>query len=149
MAPEKLVLPPRFSRRILIASTLTWSSIASAAYNALPINFVLAASVYATTLNYWRYPVFGWRRNVDMLCSFGALGYQAVVTAYQTSDAGRHMYWAAICCGGGCYALARYVSKTRGNLDVGSKFHVGVHVMGNVGNLILYDSLGANVLGLG
>lgn len=147
--PVPTTLPPRFARRILWASTLTWSSILSAAYNGLPINFVLACSVYATTLNYWRRPTYGWRRNVDILCSCGSLGYQALVTAFQTSEAGRHAYWAAVAAGCACYLGGRYVSKTSGNLNLSSRLHVGVHLMGNVGNVCLYDSLGANVLGLG
>lgn len=147
--PVQTTLPPRFARRILYASTLTWSSIISAAYNGLPVNLVLACSVYATTLNYWRRPTFGWRRNIDILCSCGSLSYQALVTAYDTSDAGRRAYWACVAAGCASYMLGRYVSNVYGNRDLSSKLHIGVHVMGNVGNVCLYDSLGANVLGLG
>ena len=74
----RLILPRRYSRRILYACTLTLVSVASAAHNALPLNFCLAVAVFCTSINYWRHPVRGswqrgsWRRSVDMLVAVTA-----------------------------------------------------------------------------
>ena len=145
----KLVLPPQYSKRILRVSALTLVSISSAIYNELPFNCGLAATVMFTSVNYWRHPTFGLRRNVDIVCACGALGYQALFTAYDTTPAGRCAYWLAVAAGGCCYLLAFYNGRFLGNLNRASKLHVGVHLFGNLGNVMLYDSLGANLLGLG
>ena len=95
-----LVLPPQYSSRILRISSLTLTSICAAYYNELPINFVLASTVLFTSINYWRNPTFGFRRNVDIVCAVGALGYQALFTAYDTEPCTRHAYWLAVATGG-------------------------------------------------
>ena len=145
----KLVLPPQYSRRILYASSLTLCSIYSAACNERSINLRLACSVLATSVLYWYHPVLGWRRNLDMLCTFGSLGYQAVYTSFETTERCRYAYWFTLLCGGSCYATGRYISKVYGNLNVSSMLHVGLHMWGNIGNCILYDSFKVNALGLG
>eukprot|EP00322_Chrysochromulina_rotalis_P025613 CAMPEP_0115832680 /NCGR_PEP_ID=MMETSP0287-20121206/2784_1 /TAXON_ID=412157 /ORGANISM="Chrysochromulina rotalis, Strain UIO044" /LENGTH=154 /DNA_ID=CAMNT_0003286075 /DNA_START=23 /DNA_END=490 /DNA_ORIENTATION=- len=145
----KLVLPPQYSQRILRISSLTLASIGSAIFNGLPINTGLASAVFFTSVNYWRYPVFGWRRNIDIVCACGSLMYQAVFTAFDTTPSARYAYWAAIVGGGACYATGLYTGRVLHNLNISSMMHVGVHVCGNLGNLILYDSLGANLLGFG
>ena len=40
-----------------------------------------ALLVLCTSLNYWRRPVFGWRRNIDMVAATGSLGYQVLLIA--------------------------------------------------------------------
>ena len=144
----RLILPPQYSRRILYASTLMVPSIASAYYNKLPDNTFLAALVLGSSLNYWRYPVHGIRRQVDMVCAIGSLGYQCFYTSWRTSTNARHTYWATVAAGGTCYLIGRYFTFTRGWYNVSSAMHCMLHLFGNLGNLILYDSLGANVLKL-
>ena len=149
MPKEELVLPPQYSRRILRISALTLASIISASYNGLALNTVLSSTVFFNSVNYWRYPVYGVRRNVDVVCACGSLGYQAIITAYATTPAARYTYWGAVGAGLCCYLMGRHAGRVLGNKNVSSMLHVGVHVFGNLGNLALYDSLGANHLGLG
>ena len=59
----------------------------------------------------------------------------------------RNAYFLSVAAGLGCYGCSRYFSFTRNDKDTSSCFHCGLHAMGNVGNLILYDSLGVNWLG--
>ena len=90
--PSHLVLPPIYSRRILRASALTLFSVGAAAGNGLPLNCFLASAVFCTSVNYWRWPTLGWRRNIDMCCACGALLYQVVVTSAYTNDSSRRLY---------------------------------------------------------
>jgi len=148
-AKPKLVLPPQYSIRILRISTLTLASIGAAVYNELPLNVCLATTVFLTSVNYWRNPTFGWRRNLDIVCAVGSLSFQAVFTAYDAALAARHAYWTAVASGGCCYLVGLYCGRVLKNFNLSSALHCGVHVCGNVGNLILYDSLGANHVGFG
>lgn len=144
----KLVLPQQYSARILRISFLTLASIGSSIYHGQWINTCLSSLVFFTSVNYWRNPTFGWRRNFDIVCAVGALSYQGIATAYQTKYPGaRHIYWAAVSAGLAFYAMAFYSGRVLKNLNYSSALHCGVHICGNIGNLILYDSLGKNCLG--
>ena len=144
----KLVLPPEYSRRILAASTLMSFSVASAMYNRCYDNAFLAFLVLGTSINYWRLPLLGMRRYFDMACAMGSLGYQTFYTSRHTTERARHLYWTTVVLGCSCYLTGRYFTFTRGNYNVSSAMHCCLHVFGNIGNLLLYDSLGANVLRL-
>lgn len=123
-------------------------SIVSATYNELPDNALLACLVLFSSVNYWRHPVVGARRTFDMLCACGSLAYQCCYTSWKTSERARHTYWATVLAGGSCYLVGRYFSFTRKMYNVSSSLHVMLHVFGNIGNVVLYDSLGANVFRL-
>ena len=145
---NQLVLPPQYSRRILYASSLMAGSIVSAVHNECYDNACLAALVLFSSVNYWRHPVLGRRRHFDMLCANGSLVYQCLYTSQYTSRAARQLYWATVLAGGVCYFVGRRFSARHKNLRVSSSLHVCLHVFGNIGNWLLYDSLGANALSL-
>ena len=143
-----LVLPPQYSQRILYASSLMTASIVSAVYNDCPDNAFLAALVLFSSINYWRHPVLGLRRHFDMVCAIGSLGYQCVYTSQYTSPTARHLYWGTVLAGGSCYLIGRHFTFKYRAFNVSSALHVCLHVFGNLGNLLLYDSLGMNKLHL-
>lgn len=86
-----------------------------------------------------------------MLCANGSLAYQVCYTSQlaECSPKARLAYLFTVACGGTCYFAARRFNFRYRNLNISSALHVCLHLFGNLGNLILYDSLGANVLGLG
>lgn len=137
-----VVCPPHFSRRLLYSSSLTAVSVCSALYNELPENGVLATLVLVCSLNYWRHPVFGWRRNVDMAAAGTGLLYQLGVSAPQADEPARTAYACsvALCCG--CYGFSRFFAFTCQNYNASSLWHAALHCCGNGGNLLLYDALG-------
>ena len=141
----QLVLPPQYSQRILLASCMMTSSVVSAWINNCPDNCALAFLVLCSSLNYWRHPVYGLRRSFDMLCANGSLAYQLFYTSQFTSERGRAAYWATVAAGGLCYFLGRRFGRT-GNFNVSSSLHCCLHLCGNIGNLLLYDSLGPHNL---
>lgn len=149
MAHGELVLPTQYSRRILRFSTLTLFSIASALYNGLFVNATLAIVVFCTSINYWRHPLFGWRRNLDIGCVCIAFSYQISFTATHTSALARHAYYLTMFTGSVCYLASLYAGRILRDDATDSLLHVCLHICGNVGNLLLYDSLGANTFGLG
>ena len=145
-ATSKLVLPPQYSRRIFYTSFLSLASVGSAAYNDCRGCVACAALVMFTSLNYWRHPVFGMRRNLDMLTCAVSLSYQLGLAAHSAEPAPRNAYFLSVVGGIGCYGCSRLYSFARADKNTASKFHCLLHVACNVGNLILYDSLGVNWL---
>ena len=80
----RLVLPPQFSKRIFYMSFFGLASVIAAAYNDCHCCLVCAVCVFVTSINYWRHPTLGVRRNVDMVTCAISLAYQmrlAVTTA--------------------------------------------------------------------
>ena len=77
-----------------------------------------------------------------MVCAIGSLAYQCFYTSQRTTERARATYWATVAAGGSCYMLGRHFGMARGSFNVSSALHCGLHVFGNVGNLLLYDSLG-------
>lgn len=103
--------------------------------------------VLLTSVNYWRHPVFGLRRNLDMLTCACSLSYQLLLAVTEVEPAPRNAYLATVVAGLGCYGCSRYYSFVLRDKDISSRFHCGLHVLGNMGNLVLYDSMGVNQLG--
>jgi hypothetical protein len=111
-------------------------------------NCFLACLVLATSINYWRWPVFGTRRTIDMVCAIGSLAYQVLFTSRRTTQRARRAYVATVIAGSSCYLCARHFSSKRRDFNTSSALHVGLHVFGNLGNVLLYDSLGMDLLRL-
>ena len=71
VAQEPLLEEP-YSRRVYYSSMLSAISVLVALQFELYNFAVLAVIVLANSINYWRHPIPGWRRNLDMICAFGA-----------------------------------------------------------------------------
>jgi len=126
-----------------------WLSIPSAIYAySRPESAHLAvvpASVWATSLLYWRNPVSNsWRRTLDMAVVFSGV-------TYQTYYAFRHIrhtpaiakYSALIGCSAALYGLSNYL-MTRGHVWPSTYAHACVHLVGNIANMVLYGAVFQN-----
>ena len=119
-----------------------WLSLPSAIYAySHPASTHLAivpASVWATSLLYWRNPVRdSWRRTLDMAVVFTGLSYN---TYYAVRDASpRHfsVYAALIGTSAACYGVSNYL-MTRGRIWPATYAHASVHLVANVANMVLY-----------
>lgn len=85
--------------------------------------------------SYWSNPKKGWRRNLDICAVFACGAYQALVLAPVSAHG--VSYAVTVCMGVVCYVFANSVDDP----NIRSWSHVGVHFMGNVGNVILYSGL--------
>ena len=125
-----------------------WLSVPSAIYAATAASAatthlaVVPASVWATSLLYWRNPVRdSWRRTLDMAVVFSGV-------TYQTYYAFRHIrdtqaiatYSALIGCSAACYGLGHYFMG-RGLLWPATYAHASIHLVANVANVVLYDTI--------
>ena len=145
---SELILPPRFARRIWLVSWLALSSGSAAIANGRRDCAALSVLVLATSLNYWRRPTHGPRRHVDMAAAAGSLIYQvAAVAPFSHCPIAAGAYLASVAAGAGCYARARLLSRRHGDRDSSSWWHVGLHLCGNAGNVLLYDAVGRNLVG--
>ena len=122
-----------------------WSSLASAIYayshaTSAHLAFV-PASVWATSLLYWRNPVRNsWRRTLDIAVVFSGLTYQTYYAYLYVTHTHTHtqIYTALIGVSTACFGLSNYL-MTRGRMWPATYTHAAIHLIANVANLVLYD----------
>jgi hypothetical protein len=128
------VLEPRFSRRILSICFLSLVSAAVAAQCGLYDCMGVALAVFVNSINYWRHPTHGIRRNLDMLTAFTGCVYQIHKSF---SSRTQMLYFVCLYCGVSCYGFARFCKSKY----YSSLWHCGIHIFGNIGNVVLYYGL--------
>jgi len=90
--------------------------------------------VFLTSINYWRDPKMSWRRKLDIGFVFLSLIYQSVRAAW--AEFGYYFYainFIGIC----CFAASLFIFPRHSGFS--ALFHVLVHVLGNVANVVLYS----------
>lgn len=136
---------PKYTRRMLYSSTTTVASIFSAWEKNLYHNCFLSLLVLSTSILYWSHPTNGWRRNIDMICTNGAIGFQVVYSASVIPTNVRLQHGIMVFILGITYFAARHFGRTTPpDFDKASKCHVMLHICGNLSNLFLYNAM-ANV----
>lgn len=102
--------------------------------------------VFLTSVNYWRRPTYGWRRNLDMGYVICAVIYQNYRAYYMTSSM-VWWYYFFMFLGVVCYPVGVYLHKK--NDLLGSTYvHCLLHLAANVANVLLYSG-GCNSVGVG
>ncbi len=89
--------------------------------------------VWLTSLTFWRQPVYGWRRNLDIAYVSCALGWQvfrSLGAEYQ------YTYYALVGSGIGCYAASWLVHAQ--SVWLSTILHAGLHILSNMSNVMLY-----------
>ena len=99
--------------------------------------------VFLTSINYWRNPVYGWRRNLDMSYVAASLTYQnyrayLLLSSSSSQQLALLTYYTLVGIGIGCYQLSVHLYKKK---DIWSSTYVHclVHVVANTANVLLYN----------
>jgi hypothetical protein len=119
-------------------SFVTLASFAVASALRVYDGMAVTTAVFLCSINHWRRPVYGLRRNVDILNTVSCLAYQT----WRSFAAGPPYtigYLATTYTGVGCFFLGLRLGKT--NKRRGTCAHAFVHILGNVGNMVLYVGL--------
>ena len=132
----------KYSRRLFYSSALAIVSVYSAWYHALYWAMIRCILVMTTSLLYWNNPKDGIVRKIDIVSANVSIGYQWIYTSMQLSVVSWILYNFTVFGCIGCYRNARYYGrKTIPDFDMASRWHMGIHILGNVGNLILYHGI--------
>ena len=102
--------------------------------------------VFLTSVNYWRRPTYGWRRNLDMGYVTCAVIYQNYRAYYMTSEI-VWWYYFFMFLGVICYPVSVYLYKKK-DLWGSTYVHCLLHVVANIANVLLYSG-GCNSVGDG
>ena len=76
---------------------------------------IVPGGVFLTSVNYWRYPIHGWRRNLDMGYVASALIYQNYRAYYMATEGHEYilLYYALMFFSIGCYPVSLHLHKKR------------------------------------
>jgi hypothetical protein len=118
----------------------SWCSLIGGSYAIYTQHYNHAIACYVvllTSLNYWQYPTQNsWSRFLDMTCVKLALAHH-LITAYSMSNG--ILYYIIIGTGLASYQLGVELYK-RDYWWASVYAHAMVHILGNIGNVILYSS---------
>ena len=131
------VKPPEEAQFLLCSSLTTFVSCSAAAYYGLYDFLATSTSVLICSVNYWRRPIYGWRRNLDItntiLC--------ALYHSWRATETMNVYYFVFAANGIGSYLIAQRLDHC-GIFRIPALWaHSGMHVFGNVANLFLFQDL--------
>jgi hypothetical protein len=131
---DQLILPkPQYT----FLWRLSWLSLLSGIYALYRQHYYLAPApigVWLTSINYWRYPDYSWRRYVDIIYVHTALVYQ-IVKAYNMQNAKE--YYMILAIGVAFYPIGVYFHSHK-KLWLSTICHSQIHIFGNISNFVLY-----------
>jgi hypothetical protein len=150
---EEYVMEEKYSCCIFRVSFISFLSSVYALYCGCYDLAAVPGSVFLTSVNYWRKPVYGWRRNLDMSCVALALTYQnySAYLLLSSSSVMSHdsssqlpallTYYTLMGLGIGCYHLSVNLYEKK-YIWSSTYVHCMVHVLANTANVLLYNRVG-------
>ena len=124
---------PRSESRIMFAtSLLTTLSCAASAYSGLYDCLFTSSAILFCSMNYWRKPEYGWRRNVDIVNTIVCLSYQLYI-CHSIEITLRAYYLFLTTLGVAGLVLGQRLPGRAATLS-----HSSGHVFGNIANMFLY-----------
>ena len=161
---DVVIYDPRYSRRLLATSccmTLLPPLCIFFFEPKLYDMFILSSLVCFTSINHWRYPIFGIRRNIDLICAQSSVLYhfyadvsEIILTnhnniildspiLFQSNMMNLKTHGILILFGGALTSIGFYLLAVinRHNHHLGSLYHVCMHVTGIVWSIYLYYCL--------
>jgi len=129
------ILCPAQSKCIWRVSFVSMLSCSYAIYRGHYDLAIVPGGVFMTSINYWRLPTYGWRRNLDIGCVYGALIYQNI-RAYKMTTAAPYYHLIGIA--SLLYPINIYLYKKK-CYWWSTYVHCMLHIIANIGNMVLYS----------
>ncbi len=137
--PQSLKDKPIVCKKQATVMICTSSVCAAAAaygfYRGHYLSSIVPTCVFLTSMNYWRHPTYGWRRNADVLCVICAF-LTMLVVAYNATYGQR--YYILITLAAFCYPLSHYFTN-QDMEHMGTLMHSYMHILGNLALFILFS----------
>ncbi len=138
---EQLIVPKKYARRLYYSGMVSIISVVVSLYLGMYDFTLIATGVFVNSINYWRHPIQGWRRQIDMLWACGGCLYQMHASFRVESYAYFLGYWVMVALALVSYRVARRYGRVEHDFDASSKWHMSLHLWGNISNMILYYGL--------
>ena len=134
---DEFIVPLEHGYYMCIISSL---SLLSGIYALKKRVYNLAAvpiGVWLTSINYWRYPVHSWRRNLDIIYVSSALTYQ-VCNSCSNKNIDYYCFFTGLAIAFYPVSWLLYKKKYLWSSTIA---HSMIHIFGNIANVVLYSGL--------
>lgn len=132
-----LIFQPKYSKKIFYISFLSLIPTILSYYYGMYTIMMMPLSVWITSLNYWRHPIYGWRRNLDISVVLSGVCYQL----YYVSSCKYNVYVLTCTFSGTCCYILSWVFTFKKHENISCLFHCGVHLLANLSLLFLITGL--------
>jgi hypothetical protein len=105
-------------------------------YNNYYLNTISVFSVFLTSINYWRNPIKGFRRNIDIMVVCLSITYNSY---YVYDCAYGHYYISMIILGIIIYIFSGLL-HTKKYFGLSTLLHCNVHLLSNIANYLLFTN---------
>ena len=132
---DKPIVCSKQAAAILYISSVNALSSMYGIYNGHYRSSFLAACVFLTSINYWRYPVYGWRRTLDVGCVMFSWSTMLIVALRSQYC---FYYYLLSLIAMSCYPISHYFANN--NMPyIGTLFHSYIHIIGNLALFVLFS----------
>ena len=135
---SKYIVPKDCANFIYNLAPLSFISSIIALYRGHYNLFIVPLSVGCTTLLFWKEPTYGWRRNTDIIITSCGLLYQIYRVYLMKSP--NILYYFIKFLAVLSYVIGHY-HYSKGRIWLSTYCHSGIHIFGNLGNIVLYVSM--------
>ena len=137
MLTQKLILDPQYSKYIYYT---TWVMLFTSLYGIYKEYYTLGYLtfvVFCSSINYWRNPIDNIIRLIDLIISFSAVLFTVF---YVQSCKNLYIYYIMLIMISACYCLSKY-SRYQKDYMKCTLYHCGVHLLGNLCNMLIYNNI--------
>jgi len=131
---DEFIVPLEHGYYMCIMSSLSFLSGIYAVKKKLYNLAMVPIGVWLTSINYWHFPIYSWRRNLDITYVTLALTYQ-VCKSYSSKNIKQYCLITGL--GISFYPLSWYLYKKK-YLWSSTIAHSMIHIFGSLANVILY-----------
>ena len=124
------------SRNVYYTSYLVIFSIIYSFYNAIYKLSLFNIFVLITSINYWRFPIRGFRRNMDISTVLVSLAYHLYYTYIYNYY--QYLYLLSLCIM--CYMISNILNEKK-IYKLAHSFHSILHLLANINNFYLYKHI--------
>ena len=135
---DELVCPPKYYARMLTSSFLFLINVIQGYYKGLFDCSTWILVCWMNSINYWRFPTPGMRRNIDLLSSLSAT-YHHYMCSYEIEDGYIYRIGLATFCG--WYMMSLYFGRIAKKPHYASICHVNIHSTAIVFNVWFFSVL--------
>jgi hypothetical protein len=132
---EGMCVPRPQANYILYLSGLSFVSAFYGFYRGHYFFACLPLTVACTTILYWINPIDCWRRYIDMFVAIGGMTVQLLFAINAEYAIPYYLFKISAMI---CYPIGHYFHNL-GHIWLGTLWHSGIHILGNIANVILYS----------
>lgn len=99
------------------------------------LSSLIPAAIFITSMNYWRHPIYGWRRTLDVACVVFSFITMLIIAYHATYGTG---YYIFITLAAVCYPLSHYFHN-QDQQYMGTLMHAYMHIFGNIALFVIFS----------